>query len=139
MGILEFGIGRRACIATYHHSDLGEDIMTIDETANNGLYRMTKVEVVVNGTDVQSVQSIFEETGVSGFTMIGNVSGRGHTGYHEGRLAFNDRDGLSMLITVAPDDKAANLIERLRRLLANRPGVMFVSETQVSRPDYFIG
>ncbi len=113
--------------------------MTIDETANNGLYRMTKVEVVVNGTDVQSVQSIFEETGVSGFTMIGNVSGRGHTGYHEGRLAFNDRDGLSMLITVAPDDKAANLIERLRRLLANRPGVMFVSETQVSRPDYFIG
>ena len=113
--------------------------MTIDEATNNGLHRMTKVEVVVNGADVHSVQSIFEETGVTGFTMIGNVSGLGHTGYHEGRLAFNDRDGLNMLITVAPEDRAVNLIERLRRLLANRPGVMFVSETQVSRPDYFIG
>ncbi len=112
--------------------------MTIDEATNNGLHRMTKVEVVVNGADVHSVQGIFEESGVSGFTMIGNVSGLGHTGYHEGRLAFNDRDGLNMLITVAPADRAANLVERLRRLLANRPGVMFVSETQVSRLEYFV-
>lgn len=112
--------------------------MTAEGAAMPGLHHMTKVEVVVNGADVPSVQRIFEECGVSGFTMIGNVSGLGHHGYHEGRLAFNDRDGLNMLITVAPDEHAAQLVERLRHLLANRPGVMFVSETQVSRPDYFV-
>jgi nitrogen regulatory protein PII len=112
--------------------------MTDDDGTDDGLHRMTKVEVVVNGTDVASVQNIFTEAGVSGFTMLGNVSGLGHTGYHEGRLAFNDRDGLNMLIAVAPADRAANLVERLRVLLANRPGVMFVSETRVSRPDYFM-
>lgn len=113
--------------------------MTAEEATAAGLHRMTKVEVVVNGADVASVQRIFEESGVTGFTMIGNVSGLGHTGYHEGRLAFNDRDGLNMLITVAPDERAMALVERLRHLLDNRPGVMFVSETRVSRPDYFVG
>lgn len=109
------------------------------EESRLGLHHMTKVEVVVNGADVPSVQTIFEEAGVTGFTMLGNVSGLGHGGYHEGRLAFNDRDGLNMLITVVPDDRTGPLVDRLRRLLANRPGVMFVSETHVSRPDYFIG
>lgn len=80
--------------------------MTADEGSSLGLHRMTKVEVVVNGADVASVQRIFEDAGVTGFTMLGNVSGLGHHGYHEGRLAFNDRDGLTMLITVAPDERA---------------------------------
>ena len=101
------------------------------------LHSMIKVEVVVNGADVPSVQAIFEQVEVTGFTMLGNVSGLGHWGYHEGRLAFNDRDGLTMLITVAPRERALRVVQRLRTLLANRPGVMFVSETQVSRPDYF--
>jgi nitrogen regulatory protein PII len=101
------------------------------------LHPMTKIEVVVNGVDVARVQSILEDAGVSGFTMLGNVSGLGHGGFHEGRLAFNDRDGLTMLITVVPDDAVGDLVDRLRALLENRPGVMFVTDTQVSRPDYF--
>jgi nitrogen regulatory protein PII len=46
------------------------------------LHHMTKIEVVVNGVDVARVQSILEDAGVSGFTMLGNVSGLGHGGYH---------------------------------------------------------
>jgi nitrogen regulatory protein PII len=103
-----------------------------------GLHPMTKVEVVVNGADVASIQRIFEAAGVSGFTMLGNVSGAGHGGFHEGRLAFNDRDGLVMLITVAPEAAALDLVDRLRVLLENRPGVMFVTPTMVSRPSYFV-
>ena len=108
-----------------------------EQGARSSLYPMTKIEVVVNGVDVARVQSILEDAGVSGFTMLGNVSGLGHGGFHEGRLAFNDRDGLTMLITVVPEPSVADLVDRLRVLLENRAGVMFVSETQVSRPDYF--
>lgn len=103
-----------------------------------GLHTMTKVEVVVNGADVDAVRTIFEQAGASGFTMLGNVAGFGHGGFHEGRLAFNDRDGLVMLITVVPAERAARMIGRVRTLLANRPGVMFVSDTRVMRPDYFV-
>jgi hypothetical protein len=41
------------------------------------------------------------------------------------------------LITVVPIERAEGLIAGIRRLLENRSGVFFVSETHVSRPDYF--
>ena len=42
-----------------------------------------------------------------------------------------------MLITVIPDDRLDALLAGLRPLLAASSGVMFVSDTYVSRPDYF--
>ncbi|MEQ8716310.1 MAG: hypothetical protein RIE08_01745 [Acidimicrobiales bacterium] len=113
--------------------------MSQNDPGEQSLHEMTKVEVVVNGADVPDVQGIFEKVGVTGFTMLGNVSGLGHGGFHEGRLAFNDRDGLVMLITVAPSEVSGRLVDRLRTFLANRPGVMFVTDTRVSRPGYFTG
>jgi nitrogen regulatory protein PII len=101
------------------------------------LTAMTKVEVVVAGEDVGRVRAIFERAGASGFTTVTNVSGLGHSGYHEGRLAFNDQDALALLFTVVSDDVADALVDALLTLLEHRPGVMFVTETRVSRPAYF--
>ena len=42
-----------------------------------------------------------------------------------------------MLITVVPMDRADGLIAGIRRLLDDRHGVLFVSQTHVSRPEYF--
>ena len=42
-----------------------------------------------------------------------------------------------MLITVLPIEKAPALIDAAREVLGSGSGVMFVSDTAVSRPDYF--
>jgi nitrogen regulatory protein PII len=98
---------------------------------------MTKVEVVVAGEDVAAVRGVFEAAQATGWTSLSNVSGLGHGGLHQGRLLFNERDALTMLITVVPDERADALVAGLRELLGDRSGVMFVSETYVSRPEYF--
>jgi nitrogen regulatory protein PII len=103
----------------------------------SGLTRMAKVEVVVAGGDEAAVRDLFLSAGASGYTAVDGVSGWGHHGHHQGRLLFNDRASLSMLITVVPLDRASALVEGIRRLLDHRQGVLFVSETWVSRPDYF--
>jgi nitrogen regulatory protein PII len=105
--------------------------------SRDGLTRMTKVEVVVHGEDETVVRQVFESARATGWTSVSNVSGLGHGGLHQGRLLFNDREALSMLITVVPDEHADALIAGLRELLDDRSGVMFVSETYVSRPEYF--
>ena len=105
--------------------------------SREGLTQMTKVEVVVNGTDVPAVCGVFEGAGATGYTSVAGVSGLGHHGYHEGRLLFNDRHMLALLITVVPDDRADALLAGLRPLLEQSSGVMFVSDTYVSRPEYF--
>ena len=107
----------------------------MDETW--GLTQMTKVEVVINGDDVAAVTGLFTEVGARGFTAVSNVSGLGHSGQHQGRLLFNDRSSLTFLTVVLPGERAGALIDGLRELLGDRSGVMLVSDTWVSRPQYF--
>ncbi|MBA2348382.1 MAG: transcriptional regulator, partial [Solirubrobacterales bacterium] len=65
------------------------------------------------------------------------VSGLGHHGFHQGRLLFNEQAALELLITVVPDDRVRGLLAGLRPLLDETAGVMFVTDTYVSRPEYF--
>lgn len=103
----------------------------------DGLTHMTKVEVVVEGTDAPHVIELFTHAGVTGYTAVSNVSGLGHGGYHEGKLLFNDQSALGLLITVVPDEQVDALLAGVRTLLEGRSGVMFVSDVYVSRPEYF--
>ena len=107
----------------------------MDETWD--LTQMTRIEVVVNGEDVAVAADLFSEAGARGFTAVSNVSGLGHSGHHQGRLLFNQRDALTLLTVVLPAERAGALLEGLRSLLVNRSGVMLVSDTWVSRPEYF--
>lgn len=101
------------------------------------LTKMTKIEVVVAGAEAGAVQEIFKATGATGFTSVSGVSGLGHGGYHQGRLLFNQQATLEMLITVVPDDRADAVLAGLRPLLDESSGVMFLTDTYVSRPEYF--
>lgn len=101
------------------------------------LTRMTKIEVVVSGGDAPAVRDLIQSVGATGFTSLSGVSGLGHSGYHQGRLLFNQQATLELIITVVPEEKADALMAGLRPLLDASSGVMFVTETFVSRPDYF--
>ena len=102
-----------------------------------GLAKMTKIEVVVSGDDAPAVREMIRSVGATGFTSLSGVSGLGHGGYHQGRLLFNQQAALELLITVVPEEKVEALLAGLRPLLDTSSGVMFVTETYVSRPDYF--
>lgn len=101
------------------------------------LTRLTKIEVVVTGTDAPAVRDLIHACGATGYTSLSGVSGLGHHGRHQGRLLFNQQATLELIITVVPDDRADDLIAGLRPLLSASSGVMFVTDTYVSRPDYF--
>ena len=101
------------------------------------LTKMTKVEVVVSGSDAPAVRELIQSVGATGYTSLSGVSGLGHHGYRQGRLLFNQQAALELIITVVPEEKVDALLAGLRPLLDASSGVMFVTETFVSRPDYF--
>ncbi|BBX08568.1 P-II family nitrogen regulator [Mycolicibacterium aichiense] len=103
----------------------------------SALTKMIKVEVVVPGSDAAAVRELIQSVGATGYTSVSGVSGLGHHGYRQGKLLFNQQAALELLITVVPDGKADALLTGLRCLLDASPGVMFVTETYVSRPEYF--
>ncbi len=98
---------------------------------------MVKIEAVVDGRDVPAIRDAILDAGARGFTSVSNVSGFGHSGPHQGSLMFNDRESLTMLITVVPPDRSGAVISAIRAFLESRMGVLFVTETHVSRPEYF--
>lgn len=102
-----------------------------------GLTPMAKVEVVVDGEFVPNVRDLLVSAGATGYTTLHGVSGYGHHGEHEGRLLFNDRNSLALLICVLPPEQVEAVVAGIRRLLDDQHGVVFVSETHVSRADYF--
>lgn len=101
------------------------------------LTRMTKVEVVVPGGDAAAVRDLIRGVGATGYTSVSGVSGLGHHGYRQRRLLFNQQAALELVITVVPEAKTEALLAGLRPLLDASSGVMFVTETYVSRPEYF--
>lgn len=106
-------------------------------TYRDDLAPMVRIEVVVNGDDVSAVRELMQASGVGGFTMVSGVAGLGHGGFHQGSLLFNEQDSQALLLAVTPADRAEALIAGVRTLLSARPGVMFVSDCYVGRPEYF--
>lgn len=101
------------------------------------LTKMIKIEVVVSGGEAPAVRDLIQNVGATGYTSLSGVSGLGHSGYRQGRLLFNQQATLELIITVVPESRVDALLAGLRPLLDASSGVMFVTETFVSRPDYF--
>ena len=101
------------------------------------LVPMKRVEIIIQGEDLHLVEHLLVKAHVSGFTIVPNVSGRGHHGLHEGHLLFNDMHTLDMLLTVVPEDRVEPILAGLGTLFERHSGVVFVSDVRVTRKYYF--
>ena len=113
---------------------------TLDDVAPEGmtLHALKKLEVIVHGEDLPTVQDLMADANVTGYTLVRDVAGLGHHGFHEGRLLFNDQASLVMTMAVAPEETIREVASGLKPLLEKHSGVMFVTDTQVLRLEHFL-
>ena len=105
--------------------------------SNTELTTMARIDVIIDGEHVPSLRDLLLDAGAKGYTTLYGLSGFGHSGPHEGRPLFNDRNTLALLICVVPTQQVDAVIAGIRQLLDDNHGVVFVSETRVIRADYF--
>lgn len=105
---------------------------------NFGLTTMYKIEIIVSGEVKPMVTAILKDVGISGFTIINNVSGYGHGGYHEGRSLYNDINNQVMFVAVGLEEVIKQIVKSMNTFFIKNSGVMFVSNVAVTRPDYFL-
>ena len=111
--------------------------MTAQSNGELSLHRLKKIEIVIRAEDHVLVEDLLKVAGVGGWTMIRDVAGMGHAGFHQGKSIFNDQSGLVMFVGVAEPELIADVARGLARLFANLPGVTFLSDVEVMRSDYF--
>ena len=98
---------------------------------------MKKVEIIVRGQFLKEVETLLDRVQVSGYTVISDISGKGHHGMHEGRLLFNEIHTMVMVITVMPKELVETLLAGIKPMLEHHSGVVFVSDVEVIRREYF--
>ena len=101
------------------------------------LHPMKEVRVIVAGEHRPFVIELLDRVNASGYTIIWNVSGKGHHGVHESHFMFSEQESLVMIMAVVPAEKVEPILAGLRPLFDRFSGVMFVSDVAVSRQEYF--
>jgi nitrogen regulatory protein PII len=101
------------------------------------LHPMKEIRVVVSGEHRTFVTEMLDRVQATGYTIIGNLSGKGHHGVREAHFMFSEQESLVMVMTVVPEDKVEPILAGLRPLFERHSGVMFVGDVSVSRRDYF--
>ena len=101
------------------------------------LYPMKEVKIIIEGEHLGFVGDLLDKVKVTGYTVINNISGKGHHGFHEGHLMFNDRASQVMVFTVVPEEMVEPILAGLGPLFNRHSGAMFVSDVAVSRRERF--
>ncbi|QIK95985.1 DUF190 domain-containing protein [Sphingomonas sp. HDW15A] len=103
------------------------------------VHPMKKIEVVVHAGDIKLIEAALRDAGVAGWTIIRDVAGMGHHGFHQARTIFSDETGLVMFVGVAPAQRIRQAALEIETLFRTRAGVLFLSDVEVIRSDYFTG
>lgn len=98
---------------------------------------MKEIRVIIAGEHQSFVTDLFDRVHATGYTIIGNVSGKGHHGVREAHFMSSEEESLEIIMTVVPEEKVEPILAGLRPLFDRHSGVMFVSDVAVSRQEYF--
>jgi len=98
---------------------------------------MKEIRVNVAGEHRSFVTDLLDRVNATGYTIIGNISGKGHHGVREAHFMFSEQESLEMIMTVVPQEKVDPILAGLRPLFERHSGVMFVADVAVSRQEYF--
>ncbi|HSB45370.1 MAG TPA: P-II family nitrogen regulator [Nitrospira sp.] len=101
------------------------------------LHPMKEIRVIVAGEHRAFVTDLLDRVNATGYTIIGNLSGKGHHGVREAHFMFSEQESLVMIMAVVPETKVEPVLAGLRPLFERHSGVMFVSDVSVSRQEYF--
>ena len=94
---------------------------------------LKKLEIILEGAHQEFATDLLDRAGVSGYTIVNNLSGKGRHGFHEGHLMFNEEAVLIMIIVAVPEELVKPSLEGYAPFFSEHTGVVFISDIQVTR------
>ena len=101
------------------------------------LHPMKEIRVIVAGEHRAFVTELLDQVKATGYTIIGNVSGKGHHDVREAHFMSSEQESLEIVMTVVPEEKVEPILAGLRPLFERHAGMMLVTDVSVSRQEYF--
>lgn len=86
-----------------------------------------KIEIITEKRSIEQVISIIEKHGITGYTIINDVIGKGKRGMKHGD-DLNDVFKNSMIITICDEDQTQSIITDMKVFLQRISGICIVSD-----------
>jgi len=87
-----------------------------------------RVEIICDTVEVKNVVKLLEAIGVTGYTIIRDVVGKGGRGMRRGD-DLTDVFKNSMILTVCDDKQIPEVVEAIRPILKKFGGICLISDT----------
>ena len=88
-----------------------------------------KIEIITNSLELQKVLKILDHAGVSGYTIIEDVTGKGHTG-----RVINDLESHALtngyVMTICSEEQEHQLVEAIRPIIKKYGGLCIVTDAK---------
>ncbi len=99
-------------------------------------FKKKKIEIVVEAARAQRILEMLEAEGAKGYTVIPQVSGKGHRGMrNEAHVSDVFRNVL--IFVIVAEHNAQKIMEKTQPLLKDYAGIVFMSDAEVVRDEHF--
>ena len=88
-----------------------------------------RIEIIIDTREMREVCRTLEALGVSGYSVIRDVTGRGDRGVQSGD-ELTDVFKNSLLLTACPEESVPEIVAAIRPLLRRHGGICLVSDAQ---------
>ncbi|MDN3509958.1 MAG: P-II family nitrogen regulator [Candidatus Jettenia sp. CY-1] len=89
--------------------------------------RVVKVEIITDALEVENIIKLLEEVGVSGYSVIKDVTGKGHRGVRSG-YEFADLFKNSYILVVGEENQMHKVVEAIKPIIKKFGGLCIVSD-----------
>lgn len=91
------------------------------------MQNVKRIEIITDSLEMREVCRVLEGLGVTGYSIVRDVTGRGERGVQSGDELSSVFSNSLLLIACAPE-KAPGIVEAIRPILKKRGGVCLVSD-----------
>lgn len=100
------------------------------------LHQKKRIEIVVEASCAPTILEMIEATGAKGYTVLHDVSGKGNRGVRDDSH-LTDVFRNVMIIVIAAEPIAREIISESQPLLENYAGIVTMSDVEVVRDEHF--
>lgn len=100
-------------------------------------YAKKRIDIMIESPLLARATSLLDENGVTGYTVIPALAGRGKDGAWHRDGVIGRAGSLVMVFCILDQEHIERVLEPLFELVKGQIGIVTVSDVEVVRPDHF--
>jgi len=101
------------------------------------MHRKKRIEMIAEAPLENRLVEVLDQLSVKGYTIIPAISGRGEDGVWRREGLVSDAGQMIVLVCILDPSRVDEIVTRLHQFMANRIGIITVSDVDVIRDEHF--